>query len=140
MVQQLRHWCRVGACAVCDVCGGLEPRSLNAKDLRVSPEETILCGRSCAAGYYFRPLRAHVPPALRDLTRTQMEALSPLSLHQGDHNSPSAGYGHFSRFTRFRCKPAAFGERCADLPGEERHAVCGVCMYDVQRGIGCFRI
>lgn len=120
LVQQLRSWCQVGAYAVCGVCGGLEARSLNEKDLRILPECTVECCQVCTAGQYVRPQRAHVPPQLRDLTLAQVEALSPLSLHQGDYSRASAGYGKFSRFTRLRWKASTFGERRAALP-EELH-------------------
>ena len=63
-----------------------------------------------------RPSYARVPLALRGLTPAQVEALAPISIHQGDDVGSHVGYRGFSKYTRFKWKKSSALERMTKLP------------------------
>jgi hypothetical protein len=117
-VEALRAWCKRGAYSICSVCYGLQPHTLNERDLRMCPDVCIDLCNVCKDGHYVRPQWMHIPPVLRGLQQLQVDALSPLALAQGEMHTQRTGYRGFSRFTRVRWKEAVFEERVVALPLE----------------------
>lgn len=138
-VRELQGWFEYGSYALCEICAGIQPQKLNEKDLFLKQNVVIPSCKVCSAGKYIRPQVHQIPLALQNLTPSEIEALRPMSIHQGEIRAHRAGYRGHTKFTRLKWKHTSFEERAAELSEESRHRVKRAYRFLMQYNGSAFR-
>ena len=113
----VEKWCKFGSWAMCEDCGGLNPRPLHPMDAtRVSkPIITAKACKHCREGKRV-PKPEDIPEPLRDLPGEVIEALRPLSIDCGPYKRAPNGYRVHSSMTRVSWKESDVQEAIKALP------------------------
>lgn len=131
---QLHSWLAEGSWVMCEACHSLLPAPLTADSLTFRGTCVSVC--AACSGPYVVPRRDMFPLPLLDLSTSQMLALRPVVLHQGERWHPHrAGFRHHSRMSHLSWKQMDVLESIALLESPaERDRARGVFDFLMQDG------
>ena len=88
----------------------------------------------CKRNVFMRPQWFMIPGALRGLHQSEVEVISPLSVHQGDRVTVATGFSTHTKFSRFSWKVQTFEQRLQDVAQQRRAKVLRAYNFIVECG------
>ena len=112
-------WCKHGSWQICEGCGSVRPRPLQAVDLRSVRQPTVKRCLLCRRGVHV-PQPGDIPEALRNLSDEVLEALRPVEVDSGRYERAEHGYRVHTTMVRFAWAAESVGAKMRALETREQ--------------------